>query len=113
MSMQSTSGVLPHSSIIQRPLNLKREADRRKTFTHWSVPFMDIYELPSAGFFYTNLGDVVRCAFCDVEVGKWEKGDVPIIDHLRWSPSCGFAKGLNTKYYPVIFHTTHFYPYIR
>jgi hypothetical protein len=29
------------------------------------------------------------------------KGDVPIIDHLRWSPSCGFAKGLNTGNIPA------------
>jgi hypothetical protein len=62
---------------------------------------MDIDKLVSAGFFYTNLGDVVRCAFCNVEVGRWEKGDDPMTDHLRWSPSCGFAKGLNTGNIPT------------
>jgi hypothetical protein len=75
-------------------LNMKSEADRRKTYERWPVSFMDTNHLSAAGFYYTNQGDVVRCAFCGVEVGRWEEGDDAFRDHQRWSPSCGFIKGL-------------------
>ena len=32
---------------------------------------MDVNQLVAAGFFFTNRADVVRCAFCGVEVGHW------------------------------------------
>jgi hypothetical protein len=54
---------------------LKSEVDRRKTFKYWRVPFMDVNQLAAAGFFFTNRGDVVRCAFCGVEVGHWVEGN--------------------------------------
>ena len=75
-------------------LNLKSEVDRRKTFKYWRVPFMDVNQLAAAGFFFTNRGDVVRCAFCEVEVGQWVEGDDAFKDHQRWSPSCAFVKKL-------------------
>ena len=55
---------------------------------------MDVNQLVAAGFFFTNRGDVVRCAFCGVEVGHWVEGDDAFKDHKRWSPSCEFVKGL-------------------
>jgi hypothetical protein len=55
-------------------LNLKSEADRRKTFEGLSVPFMDKNRLAAAVFYYTSRGDIVRCAFCGVEVGCGGKG---------------------------------------
>jgi len=71
-------------------LNLKSEDDRRKIFKYWRVPFMDINQLAAAGFFFTHWGDVVRCAFCGMEVGHWVEGDYAFKDHQRWSPSCKF-----------------------
>ena len=73
---------------------LKSEVDRRKTFKYWRVPFMDVNQLAAAGFFFTNRGDVVRCAFCEVEVGQWVEGDDAFKDHQRWRPSCTFVKEL-------------------
>jgi len=40
-----------------------------------------------------NRGDVVRCAFCKVEV-RQRVGDDAFKDHQRWSPSCAFVKKL-------------------
>jgi len=54
----------------QQPLNLKSEVHRRKTFKYWRVLFMDVNQLAAAEFFFINRGDVVRCAFCGVEVGQ-------------------------------------------
>jgi E3 ubiquitin-protein ligase XIAP len=82
-------------------LNMKSEADRRKTYKEWHVPFMDKNHLAAAGFYFTNCGDVVRCAFCGVEVGYWKEGDNAFADHQRWSPSCGFIKGLFVGNIPI------------
>jgi hypothetical protein len=99
----------PLPPTLQRPsyiksmqtLNMKSEADRRKTYKEWHVPFMDKNHLAAAGFYFTNSGDVVRCAFCGVEVGYWKKGDNAIADHQRWSPSCGFINGLFVGNIPI------------
>jgi hypothetical protein len=55
---------------------------------------MDVNQLAAAEFFFTNKGDVVRCAFCGVVVGQWKEGEDAFKDHQRWSPSCAFVKGL-------------------
>jgi hypothetical protein len=57
---------------------------------------MVINKMSSAEFFYTWRSNVIRCAFCSANIGSWREGDAPIIEHLRLSPSCGSAKGLNT-----------------
>jgi hypothetical protein len=44
--------------------------------------------------FFTTLGDVVRCAFCQVEGGHWIEWDDAFKEHKRWSPSCGFVNGV-------------------
>jgi len=82
-------------------LNMKSEADRRRTFEDWPVAFMDTNRLSAAGFYFTNRNDVVRCAFCGVEVGRWEEGDDAFREHQRWSPSCGFLKGLRVGNIPI------------
>ncbi|XP_069680761.1 baculoviral IAP repeat-containing protein 7-B isoform X2 [Periplaneta americana] len=96
----STSDVGP-SAHPQITFNLKREMDRRKTYEKWPVAFMDPNRLSAAGFYYKNLEDIVRCAFCGVEVGRWEQGDDPFRDHQRWSPSCGFVRGLPVGNIPI------------
>jgi hypothetical protein len=62
---------------------------------------MDKNYLSSAGFYFTNCDDVVRWAFCGVEVGKWDEGDEAFRDYQRWSPSCGFIKGLIFGNFPI------------
>ena len=89
------------SNRSMRTLNMKSEADRLKTREDWHVPFMDENHLTVAGFCFTNWGDVVRCAFCGVEVGYLKEGDDAFIDHQRWSPSCGFMKGLFVGNIPI------------
>jgi len=54
-------------------LNLKIEADRRKTFKKWDVSFMDKNHLVAAGFYFTGWGDVVFCALCGVEVATGKR----------------------------------------
>jgi hypothetical protein len=61
---------------VQHP-TMNSEADRRKTYEKRPVPFTNTNSLAAAGFNYTNWGDVVRSAFCGVEVGLWEEGVEP------------------------------------
>ena len=32
--------------------------------------------------------------FCQVELGQWEEGDNPMIEHNRWAPSCPFVRAV-------------------
>jgi E3 ubiquitin-protein ligase XIAP len=82
-------------------LNMKSEANRRKTYETWAVPFIDVKRLAAAGFYFTNWCDVICCAFCGVEVGCCEPGDDLLKDHQRWSPSCTFVKGLLAGNFPI------------
>ena len=36
-----------------------------------------------------------RCAFCDNCVGDWEVGDIPLVEHAKLFPMCGFIRGLS------------------
>ena len=74
---------------------MKSEADCRQTFEKWRVAFIDKDRLAAAEFYFTNQSDMVRCAFCGVEIGSWQHGDDPFKDHALWSPSCGFTRSLS------------------
>jgi len=85
-----------------KPLNLKSEADRRKTYETWRLPFMDANQLAAAGFYFTNQSDIVRCVFCGAEISCWTEGDVALKEHRGCSPSCSFVKGLCVGNLPIL-----------
>ncbi|XP_060582184.1 baculoviral IAP repeat-containing protein 2-like [Ruditapes philippinarum] len=65
------------------------ESRRLETFANWSDSILiDKNDLVEAGFFYTKNGDTVRCYFCGVCLNNWEPDDVPMAEHVRWSPKC-------------------------
>lgn len=65
------------------------------SFAAWpaSAP-VSPHQLASAGFYYIGNGDEVRCAFCKVEIMRWQHGDDPLSDHRRWAPQCKFVQEL-------------------
>lgn len=73
--------------------NLRKESERIKTFRDWQCEFLNPRDLAKGGFYYTNEQDIVRCAFCGVEIGCWERGDDPDQDHKKWSSNCDFVRG--------------------
>lgn len=81
--------------------NFNREIERLKSFEGWRVPFLSAGQMASAGFYYTKKDDIVRCAFCGVEVGSWVEGDNPRVDHQRWSPACRFLRKLPVGNVPL------------
>lgn len=83
-----------HSSFTEEELgqlNLYSESDRLLTFENWNVPFIDKKDLASAGFYYINRGDQVRCPFCHIGVGRWMVNDDPLSEHEKHSPHCTFV----------------------
>lgn len=52
-------------------------------------------DMALAGFYYTGQSDAVMCFYCGVELGKWMPDDVPITEHLKYSP-CAYARLHNT-----------------
>ncbi|XP_046670435.1 death-associated inhibitor of apoptosis 1 isoform X2 [Homalodisca vitripennis] len=77
------------------------ERERLKSFEGWPVPFLSSSAMAAAGFYFLKREDVVRCAFCGVEVGCWVEGDDPMQDHERWSPSCRFVRKLPVGNVPL------------
>lgn len=72
--------------------DMRREDERLKTFAKWPVAFLRPDTLASNGFYYLGRGDEVRCAFCKVEIMRWQEGDDPAADHQRWAPQCPFLR---------------------
>lgn len=95
------TNVLVDSPPSEARLNMKSERDRLKTFEGWPCIFMDPKDLAKAGFYYIHLEDVVRCAFCRVEIGRWEAGDNAMTDHQRWSSNCPFISGVDVGNVPL------------
>lgn len=71
------------------------------TFLNFPSPHVSVHALAAAGFWFTGTADVVRCAFCSIEVSRWEEGDVPLEEHKRWSKNCRFARGFNVGNIPM------------
>ncbi|KAE8573733.1 Putative inhibitor of apoptosis 2 [Halyomorpha halys] len=71
----------------------QNEKSRLDTFTAWPIRSIVSPELlVKSGFYYTQLKDKVRCAYCQGVVEKWEVGDDPDIEHRRLFPNCSFIR---------------------
>lgn len=72
---------------------LSKESLRKLTFSmgwpHQSE-IVNIEEIAQAGLYYTGKSDKVACICCDLILHEWKFGDVPIVDHYKYSPRCLF-----------------------
>ncbi|KAI8421759.1 hypothetical protein MSG28_009723 [Choristoneura fumiferana] len=97
-SPASSPGTPPATLSADKPDNhglspdMCREDIRLKTFDKWPLTFLSPQTLARNGFYYLGRGDEVRCAFCKVEIMRWEEGDDPAKDHQRWAPQCPFLR---------------------
>lgn len=79
-----------------------REDERLRTYdNNWPLDWLDKRELAMTGMFYTNQDDKVKCYFCEVEIGRWERDDQPVPEHLRWSPNCPLLRRRTTNNLPL------------
>ncbi len=82
-------------------MDLNIEQNRLATFSKWKIPFIDENQLALFGFYYYGPGDMVKCYFCNVEIGMWEEGDDVLTDHLRWSKYCDLICRQPTTNVPI------------
>ncbi|XP_059614742.1 death-associated inhibitor of apoptosis 1-like [Phlebotomus argentipes] len=80
---------------------LHREENRLLTFENWSVEFIDRQKLALLGFYFLGYQDVVKCAFCRVEIGRWEPADDVFTEHYRWSTNCPLLRRRPTANVPI------------
>ena len=76
--------------IPQNPFN-SYYSDRIKTFQKWPKQIQQRPEdLAKAGFYYTKVGDYVKCFYCGLVLCNWEKSDNVVSEHRRHCNSCKF-----------------------
>ncbi|XP_061927096.1 death-associated inhibitor of apoptosis 1-like isoform X2 [Apis cerana] len=77
------------------------EEARLQSFKNWPVSYIKPEKLAAAGFYYTGECDKVRCFECQVEICQWVQGDIPMVDHQRWSARCRFICKINCGNVPI------------
>lgn len=69
--------------------HLRYEQYRLETFNNWPQrAAVDKHDLATNGFYYLGEGDRVKCAFCNIILSKWERGDVVSTEHRKYAPRC-------------------------
>lgn len=68
--------------------NMNYEKIRIESFIDWPLPFINVRELASDGFYYLHDLDKVACAFCSVGMCNFEADDIIRKEHTKWSPNC-------------------------
>lgn len=80
---------------------MNSESERLKTFENFPCDFMDRSLLAKTGMYYTGMDDKCKCYFCDVEIGRWERLDCPIGEHMRFSQNCPLLRRRHTDNVPL------------
>ena len=77
--------------------DMMSEEYRLSTFTnHWphhSTPNLTGLQMARAGFYYEGQSDKVTCPYCRQWLNRWEKEDVPLVEHKTKFPDCKFVRG--------------------
>ncbi|KAL5292470.1 IAP1 family protein [Megaselia abdita] len=81
--------------------NMNSESERLKTFDTFPCDFMDKAMLAKTGMYYTGMDDKCKCYFCDVEIGRWERHDCPIGEHMRFSQNCPLLRRRHVDNVPL------------
>ena len=65
--------------------------DRVLSFQNWPIQlYQNKHALASAGFYYTNNSDIVKCFSCGLQLGQWLRSDDVWGQHRKWSPYCHY-----------------------
>lgn len=74
--------------------SMKNEARRLRTFRQWpGTSPVSARDLAKAGFFFVGPRDEVQCFCCGGILKDWVPGDCPVLEHLKFFPSCKFICG--------------------
>ncbi|AAZ67406.1 ihibitor of apoptosis (iap) [Trichoplusia ni single nucleopolyhedrovirus] len=71
--------------------NFDNVVKRINSFRNWPRNRTDYIDLAEAGFFYTGLGDRVKCFYEGCTLSDWSCDRVPWQQHARWFPNCRYV----------------------
>lgn len=77
------------------------EATRLASYSNWRSAYANCGLLARVGFYYTGISDIVRCHFCNLQLGGWESYYHPITDHMRWESNCPLMRRRPTDNIPI------------
>lgn len=73
---------------------------RIRSFANWPMTSIQSPEtLATAGFYYQNTDDQVRCFQCNGGLRSWQHEDDAWFEHARWFPKCEFVQLVKGKQY--------------
>ncbi|KAK2177280.1 hypothetical protein NP493_608g00023 [Ridgeia piscesae] len=76
-----------------KSLNYSGETSRLLSFRRWPQNANQTADdLARAGFYYTGIGDSVKCFSCHGTARNWQREDDPWTEHARWFPSCNYVR---------------------
>ncbi|EDW40134.1 GL25100 [Drosophila persimilis] len=76
------------------------ESTRLRSFEEWPRNLKQKpMQLAEAGFFYTGVGDRVRCFSCGGGLKDWDDNDEPWEQHALWLSQCRFVKLMKGQRY--------------
>lgn len=78
--------------MFPRNPKMKTETRRLQTFDEWPLKEPFVKDLVDSGFYYSGMGDMVICFYCDGVLNNWLNFDNPFLKHLEKYPDCKFAK---------------------
>lgn len=97
----------PRFLFLSSLIDLTSCENRMKTFSnsHCKSDFLVKFnpeKMSKAGFYCMDIYDLVKCAYCYIEMDNWRHNDDPYVEHLRKSPGCPIFK---SKFYFTNFYT--------
>nr|ADY38394.1 inhibitor of apoptosis protein 2 [Penaeus vannamei]AGC24180.1 inhibition of apoptosis protein [Penaeus vannamei] len=80
----------------------RKEQERLDTYKNWSLSWLSPEELAADGLYYLGRNDLCLCAFCRGYFMKWEKGNTPRGEHIRYYPDCPFINNKPVGNIPLV-----------
>uniref|UniRef100_A0A803JT52 Uncharacterized protein n=1 Tax=Xenopus tropicalis TaxID=8364 RepID=A0A803JT52_XENTR len=72
--------------------NLYSRADTYRGHHKHFLPYMKVWDMAQAGFYYVGPGDLVKCFICGGELDQWESWDEPLTRHQHSFPDCAYVQ---------------------
>ena len=82
-------------------LKMNFEKHRLESFVNWPLSWLKPKDLAKKGFYYTGLGDMVKCNYCGVKLQSWHATDTIEEEHRTFSPNCHLVQGIRVTNYPL------------
>ncbi|KAL5010123.1 hypothetical protein ScPMuIL_012428 [Solemya velum] len=87
---------------LEQFIMMTYEEFRLETFSTWPINSpVQPESLAKDGFYALGNGDRVKCAFCDLVLKSWERGDSVRQEHVKFSPNCPLVRNHASNNVPL------------